>query len=163
LNREIAVALGEGKDVAKKQTNLRGLRDEMGEAEDLAREIKETALPDARGVLKIAQDDLKIAVQAAIAEARKKYEDQMGQKLDEFMQIYDAWVSATKVVYEEVRPGLLGGTIHEIPQVRNEKFRRYVQNVGLGAYESTPTSTTKEEGEPEREAEIVQKESLASP
>ena len=132
LNKKITQDLGEGKNLSKKQSDLRALRQEMGEAEDLAREIKDTAFPDARGVLKIAQDDLKIAVQAAVAEVRKKYENQMGQKLNEFMAVYDGWVAATRVVYEEVKPGLFPGTIHEIPHVVNENFNRYVSNVGLG-------------------------------
>ena len=53
LNKKIAEDLGEGKNVSKKQADLRALREEMSEAEDLAKEIKETALIEARQALKI--------------------------------------------------------------------------------------------------------------
>jgi len=162
LNKKIAEALGEGKDVAKKHANLRALRDEMNEAEDLAREIKETALVDARGMLRISQDDLKVAVQAAVAEARKKYEDQMTQMLIDFMSIFDSWTSALKILYDEIKPGLPAGTIHEVPRVVCEPFKRYTEHIGLGIYDK-PTPATEEEGEPGGEAQIVPEESLASP
>lgn len=157
LNKKIAEALGEGKNVSKKQADLRALREEMGEAEDLAKEIKETALVDARGALKIAQDDLKIAVQASVAEARGKYEEKMTQKLLDFMAIYDAWVSATKALYDEVKPGVLAGTVHEVPRVICEPFKRYVEHIGLGIYEETIKREQEEPG-PKVEAKIIEEE-----
>jgi len=157
LNKKITEDLGEGKNVSKKNADLRALRDELIEAEDLTEEIKSNAIIEARQSLKITQDDLKIAVQAAVAEARAKYEEQMRQKLLDFMSIFDAWVSATKALYDEVKPGLLAGTVHEVPRVVCEPFKRYITNIGLGIYEEVIKSSQEEPG-PMVEAKIVEEE-----
>lgn len=160
LNKKATEDLGEGKSITKKRSDIKTLREDMNEAEDLGREIADTALPDARGLLKVAQTDFKIAVVAAVAEARKKYEGQMSSYIDNFMNVYNGWVAATRALYEEIRPGVLAGTIHEVPQVRNESFRRYVMNVGLGISETDrPVTGAKKE----IEAKVAKEETEPAP
>lgn len=163
LNKKIAEDLGEGKDVAKKQTNLRTLRQEMGEAQDLAQQISQESLPEALQKLKQAQGDLTVMLEAVLIEFRKDFEKRMNDHLDALMEIFDSWNDSTKELFGELKVGLVSGSISQIPKLYNPKFYRYISATGLGLEEkpvltgveeeeAEPEGIEAEETEPEREA-----------
>lgn len=132
MTSKIAADLGEGRDVANDQRKLRNLRTELAETEDLARELKEVALFQARETLKGAQEALDVATKSVIVGVRAIFEKKMSGKIDDFVDLYDEYKSLGRKLYDEIRVTQRPGTISEAPRVTNERFARYLTNVGMG-------------------------------
>jgi len=157
LNKKIAEDLGEGKDVAKKQTNLRTLRQEMGEAQDLAEQINQESLPEALQKLKQAKGDLTVMLEAVLVEFRKDFEKRMNDHLDALMEIFDSWNLLTKELFGELKIGLVSGSVSQIPKLINPRFYRYITATGLGLEEKPVlTGAEEEEAAPGIEAEVIE-------
>ena len=132
LTSEIAADLAKGKDVAKSQAQLHRQRGELAGFEELAREIRESSLSTASEVVMKAQKALEQTTKELMRKVRTECETQMSRKIDEFMVIFDVWNESSKSLYEDLRVNLIPGTPDEVPQVRNDRFERYVRAVAIG-------------------------------
>jgi cytochrome c551/c552 len=132
LTSEIAADLAKGKDVAKSQAQLHRQCGELAGFEELAREIRESSLSTASEVVMKAQKALEQTTKELMRKVRTECETQMSRKIDEFMAIFDAWNESSKSLYKDLRVNLIPGTPDEVPQVRNDRFERYVRAVAIG-------------------------------